>query len=58
VDSTGAPMVRPLPRCADSRLTQQGPNGPLPIIAQNGMTSRKPTCGRSSLNPTSRFSPS
>jgi hypothetical protein len=39
VDSTGAPTVRPLPRAPIPGLTQQGPNGPLPIIAQNGMTS-------------------
>jgi len=39
VDSTGAPTVRPLPRAPIAGLIQQGPNGPLPIIAQNGMTS-------------------
>ena len=39
VDSTGSPTVRPLPRAPIAGLAQQGPNGPMPIIAQNGMTS-------------------
>ncbi len=39
VDASGAPSVRPLPRAPIAGLVQQGPNGPMPIIAQNGMTS-------------------
>src|SRR5262245_22606280 len=39
VDATGSPAVRPLPRAPIAALAQQGPNGPLPIIAENGMTS-------------------
>lgn len=39
VDSSGTPATRPLPRAPIAGLTQQGPNGPMPIIAQNGMTS-------------------
>ena len=38
VDSSGSPTVRPLPRAPFPGLTQQGPNGPLPIVAANGTT--------------------
>src|SRR5262249_5288703 len=39
VDATGAPTTHPLPRAPIPGLTQQSPNGLLPIVAQNGMTS-------------------
>src|SRR5262249_24595814 len=39
VDASGAPRLHPLPRAPLIGLTQQGPNGPLPVIAANGMTS-------------------
>jgi hypothetical protein len=40
-DATAAatPAARPLPRAPFAGLTQNGPNGPLPIIAANGLTS-------------------
>src|SRR5262249_1901192 len=38
VDASGAPSVHGFPRAPIPGLTQQGPNGPLPIIAANGMT--------------------
>ncbi|MBI3438003.1 MAG: divergent polysaccharide deacetylase family protein, partial [Proteobacteria bacterium] len=39
VDATGAPTLRPLARAPIASLTQQSPNGLLPIVASNGMTS-------------------